>query len=152
MGAPEGGEAPSVEAKIRTAAAAIGIGTPTPARARTATGPTAAMVALAVSGMAIATTMSPMAMAMIQAGACRSASTVDSWSARPRSARTLEAENAATMVMPMTPNAGATLPSVDHQLFLLRGRLFRPKNSTRPIISTGIQVIRLTTSDMAYGT
>jgi len=57
------------------------------------------MVALAVSGMAIATTMRPMAMAMIQAGACRSFSTVDSWSARPRSASTLEAENAATMVM-----------------------------------------------------
>src|SRR6478735_3303395 len=108
MGAPDGGEAPSVEAKMSTAAAAIGIGTPTPARARTATGPTAAMVALAVRGMAIATTM--------------------------------------------RPNAVATLPSVDHQLLRVRGRLFRPRNSTRPIISTGIQVIRLITSDMAYGT
>src|SRR6478752_7415082 len=98
MGAPEGGEAPSVEAKMSTAAAAMGMGTPTPARARTATGPTAAMVALAVRGMAIATTMRPMAMAMIQAGACRLSSTAESCLARPRSARTLEAEKAATMV------------------------------------------------------
>src|SRR6185436_15106225 len=121
MGAPDGGEAPSVEAKISTAAAATGAGMPAPTRATTATGPTAAMVALAVRGTAIRTMMTPMAMAMIQAGALRAARTPSSCLASPSSARTFEAENAAMMVMPMTPKDGAALPRVCHHAIGLRG-------------------------------
>ena len=53
------------------------------------------------------------------------------------------------MVMPMTPNDGAALPSVCHHAVAVCGRCLRPRNSTRTIISTGIQVIRLITSGIA---
>src|SRR4029453_13366487 len=114
MGAPDGGDAPSVEAQISTAVAAIGAGMPALTSATTATGPTAAMVALAVSGIAIRTMITEMARAVIQSGASGEAGTSASCSARPSSARTPEAENAAMMVMPMTPNDGAALASVCH--------------------------------------
>ena len=46
-------------------------------------------------------------------------------------------------------HVGAALPRVCHHAIGLRGRCLRPRTSTRTIIRTGIQVIRLMTSGMA---
>src|SRR6188472_3673673 len=107
MGAPEGGDAPSVEAKISTATAATAGATPALIRATTATGPMAAMVALAVSGMATATTTRPTRATITTSGASNEFSAAVSCSGSPIAASTLEAVKAAKMVRPMTPNFGA---------------------------------------------
>ncbi len=147
-GGSGGGEAPSVEAKMRTATQAVVGGAPAPTSDATATGPMAAIVALAVSGMATPTTRTPTMSAMIHRGASTPASRSVSCSGSPSSPSTLEAEKAATMVTPMTPNWGAASPSTRHHSLPPRGRWRRPRTRTVAISRTGIQVMRLIASDI----
>jgi hypothetical protein len=98
--------------------------------------------------MAMTTTMMPTTMAITHAGALRlSSMLVNCWGSLSF-ASTPEAENAATMVTPMTPNWGAVSPSTFHQPRVVFGRWRRPRNSTSRIITTGIHVIRLIALDI----